>query len=90
MATQNQVLTFDWVEVKSALSLSDLQKYTFQNTGSFPIRVVESASEPTPHFYGHQLEQNDLLSVTPAAGVNVYVKVVAKGMTSNLTVTEAV
>ena len=89
MATQNQRLTSDWLDVKTSLSLSDSQKYTFQCTGAQPIRIFESASEPDEDDYGHQMDPNDLLSVTPASGVNVYVRVIPKNAKSNLTVTEA-
>lgn len=93
MATQNQNITHDWVDVKSTLSLADSQKYTFQNTGSFALRVVEAASTPAQDFNGHRLEGNELLSVTPGAGVNVYVALVSSVPVdgkSILTVTEAV
>lgn len=91
MATQNQTINFDWVDVKSTLSLQDEQKYTFQNTGPFTIRIIEAASEPALNTYGHQLDANSLLSVTPTDGLNIYVRVVQKeGLKSNLTVTEAV
>lgn len=90
MATQNQPLTGQWVDVKSSLSLVDDQKYTFQNTGSFPIRIFEGASEPEINEYGHLMENKDLLDVTPEAGLNVYVRVIGKDLKSNLTVTEAV
>lgn len=89
MATKNQELDFEWVDVKSTLSLQDDQKYTFECTGPFEIRVIEAAAEPSLNAYGHQLERNDKLSVTPIIGLNVYVHVVQKGMKSNLTVTEA-
>lgn len=93
MATQNQTVTNNWVDVKSALSLSDDQKYTFECTGSFPVRVFESASAPENGVYGHVLYPNDganKISVTPANGVNVYVRTPQKSQESNLTVTEAV
>ncbi len=89
MTTQNQELEFDWTDVKASLSLSDSQKYTFQNTGPQPIRIFEGASEPSEGTHGHQLDPNELLSVTPGSGLNVYVKVITKGLKSNLTVTEA-
>lgn len=89
MPTQNQILDFEWVNVKSTLSLQDSQKYTFQCTGPFEIRIVEAASVPALNEYGHQLGNNELLSVIPAEGLNIYVHVVQKGMKSNLTVTEA-
>lgn len=91
MTTQNQLLRDEWVDVKASLSLLDDQKYTFQCTGSFEIRIVEDTSTPDINAYGHQMERNDLLTVQPASGVNIYARCVAsKNLESNLTVTEAV
>lgn len=93
MATQNAELTFEWLDIKSDLSLSNGQKYTFENTGSFPVRVFEAATIPDPEVRGHVLYPYDTqnkISVTPADGVNVYARVIQKGQKGYLTVTEAV
>lgn len=90
MSTQNQTLTNTWVDVKTTLSLTDSQKYTFQNTGQQGIRIFEASAAPDDDVYGHYLDTSGLLSVTPASGLNIYVRSVPKNLKSNLTVTEAV
>lgn len=90
MATRNQALDVNWVDVKSSLSLVDDQRYTFENTGGFTVRIIEAATVPEANTHGHQLDLNDKLSVTPALGLNIYVRIVQKNFKGNLTVTEAV
>lgn len=90
MATQNISLGIEWTDIKSGLSLADNQKYTFQNTGKFPLRIFEAASAPAVDAYGHTMEPGELLSITPGAGLNIYGRIIPKNVgESNVTVTEA-
>lgn len=91
MATQNQNITGEWTEIKAALSLTDTQAYTFQNTGSFELILVEAAAVPSADFNGFKLPASEHVPVTATASVNIYARMSERANLGKtiLTVTEA-
>lgn len=87
MTTQGSNITnAAWVNIVTDLTLVVGTTYTLQGTAGYPLRLVESASEPTGTSPYHILEGYKMYDYTVATGLGIWVQ--STSGNSNIAVTE--
>lgn len=87
MTTQGSNLdNTTWVNIVTDLSLVVGTTYTLQGTAGYPLRLVESASEPTGASPFHILEGYKMYDYTVVSGLGIWIQ--STSGNSNIAVTE--